>query len=77
MDVKETDNITVAIYKDYKRFRVFNISQKLLTWIIIVNSLVIIGCIIFFFGFIFQWTYNWKIVEENKVLQKEISSLKR
>lgn len=77
MYVKETDNIIISVYKDYKRLRVFNISQKLLTWIIIMNSLVIIGCIVFFLGFIFQWTYNWKIVEENKILQKEISSLKR
>ena len=77
MDEKGSNNIVIAIYKGYKRYRVFNVSQKLLTWMVVINSALIIGCIIFFISFIFQWAYNWKITEENNTLQKEIRLLKK
>jgi hypothetical protein len=77
MDEKRSDNITIAVYKDHRRYKVFNISQRLLTWMVVLNSLLIIGCIIFFVSFVFQWAYNWKITGENRNMQKEMSLLKK
>ncbi|MEI6080311.1 MAG: hypothetical protein WCQ53_06730 [bacterium] len=77
MDDKSSSNIIIAIYKGYKRYKVFNVSQRLLTWIVVINSALIIGCLIFFISFTFQWAYNWKLSEENKTLQKEILQLKK
>ena len=77
MDVKGTDNITIAVYKGFKRYKVLNISQRLLAWLVVVNSVLIIGCLIFFVGFVFQWAYNWKIAGENKTMQKEMPLLRK
>ena len=77
MDPKDKDKIVIAVYKNYKRTRVFRITPRLLSIIIVLNSLLIVGCVIFFLGFLFQWGSNWKIIEKNKVLQQELLLLKK
>jgi len=77
MDVTEKNKVVIAIYKNFKRIRVFRISPKLLNLIIVLNSILIIGCVIFFLGFLFQWGKNWTITEKNKVLEQELLLLKK
>jgi hypothetical protein len=77
MDLNEKNKIIIAIYKNFKRVKVFRITPKLLSLIVVLNSLLIIGCVIFFLGFLFQWGKNWTIVEKNKVLEQELLLLKK
>lgn len=77
MDPKEKDKIVIAVYKNFKRISVFRLTPKLLSLMIILNSLLIVGCIIFFLGFLFQWGKNWTIIEKNKVLEQELLLLKK
>ena len=77
MDPKDKDKIVIAVYKNFKRTRVFRITPRLLNIIIVLNSILIIGCVIFFMGFLFQWGKNWTILEKNKVLEQELLLLKK
>ena len=77
MQNKKADNITIAIYKGHSRYKVITISQSLFRLLITLNSVLIIGCIIFFLSFLFQWASNWKIVEKNKTITKELLLLKQ
>lgn len=77
MDPKDKDKIVIAVYKDFKRTNVFKITPRLLKLVIILNSLLIVGCVIFFLGFLFQWGKNWTILEKNKVLEQELLLLKK
>jgi len=77
MDPKDKNKIVIAIYKNFKRVRVFRITPKLLNLMIILNSLLIVGCVIFFLGFLFQWGKNWTILEQNRGLQQELLLLKK
>ena len=77
IDPKDKDKIVIAVYKNFKRTRVFRITPKLLSLIIILNSLLVVGCVIFFLGFLFQWGSNWTILEKNKVLEQELLLLKK
>ena len=72
MDPNEKNKIVISVYKDFKRISVFRIRPKLLSLIIILNSLLIIGCIIFFTGFLFQWGKNWTVTQKNKSLEQEL-----
>ena len=77
MDLNEKEKIVIAVYRNFKRTRVFRIKPKLLSLIIVLNSLLIVGCIIFFLGFLFQWGKNWTILEKNTVLEQELLLLKK
>lgn len=77
MDPKEKDKIVIAVYKDFKRISVFRIAPKLLSLIVVLNSLLIIGCIIFFLGFLFQWGKNWTVIQKNRSLEQELLLLKK
>lgn len=74
---REKDNIIISFYKGPKRFKVLSIAPSLLRRIILINSLIIVAFVIFFMAYLIQWTDNWHIKEKNKLLQKEIISLKR
>ena len=77
MDPKEKKKIVIAIYKDFKRIRVFKITPKLLSLIVVLNSVLIIGCIIFFLGFLFQWGTNWTVIQKNRSLEQQLLLLKK
>ena len=72
MDPNEKKKIVIAVYKDFKRIRVFRITPKLLGLLVTLNSLLIIGCLIFFLGFLFQWGKNWTVIQKNKSLEQEL-----
>ena len=77
MNPEDKDKIVIAVYRNFKRIRVLKITPKLLQLIIVLNSLLIIGCVIFFLGFLFQWGKNWTVAEKNKVLEQELLLLKK
>jgi len=77
MLTEEKDKVTIAVYKGFKRYRVFHINPNTLKFLIVVNSLFVIGFVIFFLSFLSVWSSNWKTTEENKLLQKELQLLKK
>ena len=77
MSIEEKDKITIAIYKGFKRFRVFNINPNTLKLLIVLNSICVIGFVVFFLSFLSTWSNNWRTAEENKLLQKEVRLLKK
>jgi len=56
---------------------VLSIAPSLLKKIILINSLIVIAFVIFFMAYLVQWTENWGIKEQNKLLEKEVVSLKK
>ncbi len=74
---REKDNIIISFYRGSKRFKVVSISPSLLKKIILINSLIVVGFVLFFMAYLVQWADNWNIKEKNKLLQKEIMSLKK
>lgn len=77
IDTKENKKIVIAIYKNFKRIHVFRITPKLLSLIVVINSVLIIGCIIFFLGFLYQWGKNWTVTQKNISLEQELLLLKK
>ena len=77
MDPNEKNKIVITVYKGFKRISVFRIAPKLLSLIIVLNSVLIIGCIIFFLGFLFQWGNNWTVTQKNRSLEQELLLLKK
>ena len=77
METKESEKITIAVYKGYKRYRVFNIPLRKLVYLTTVNAILLAASLIFFTAFIFQWTGKWRVLEANKALKKEIQLLRK
>jgi len=77
METKESEKITIAVYKGYKRYRVFNIPLRKLVYLTTANAILLAASLIFFTAFIFQWTGKWRVLEANKALKKEIQLLRK
>jgi len=77
MEAKESEKITIAVYKGYKRYRVFNIPLRKLVYLTTANAILLAASLIFFTAFIFQWTGKWRVLEANKALKKEIQLLRK
>jgi hypothetical protein len=77
MEVKESEKITIALYKGNKRYRVLNIPLRKLVYLVTANAILLAASLIFFTAFIFQWTGKWRMIEANKALKKEIQLLKK
>ena len=74
---REKDNIIISIYSGSKRLKVLSLTPSLLKKIILINSLIVVAFVIFFMAYLVQWTENWGIREQNKLLEKEVVSLKK
>jgi hypothetical protein len=74
---REMENIIISFYKGPKRLKVLSLSPSLLRIIIIINSIIIVACFIFFLAYLIQWAENWHILEQNKLLKKELIQSRR
>jgi hypothetical protein len=69
--------IIVSIYKGTKRLKVFNMSKKTFFTVLIVNSILIFGFLLFFLSYVLEYGKSTELKKENKTLKKEIKLLKK